>query len=705
MLAGLEIGLLVAGLIALVTGKFKLGKDRAAGGAAARFAGLVLILPLPTAFAAGLVVGFYRAATGRRFEAAEWKGVLTVVELGLVAACSLLGFGVALAAGPARPPDADRGRPGTRGGAGPGAAWWLAGGLVTGFLLLVAASAALLWWAPPDAPGPKVAVADAAAAEKAAENGWDGALPFAEGVPPRRAVDDPPLDTPAEPPFAVDPRLADAAGTVYLRDMKAFDVVEGNDGWASQQVAFEGRLSPHALVLKPAFGRGAARHRYALGGRAKRFESGVGFTDDPNGYRRTFGPATFLVLGDGKELWRSKPLAQNGVADECAVDVGGVAVLELRTLREFDLGFSAPVWIEPRLSVGREAPPGARAAAAAPPAPRAVRTPLKGEQRRVDDLDVMTLRAGAAGVLPCLCWSADGRSFFYLDGPAGALGRVSLDAPEEVRRLEVGARCSWLSESAEGLLVTVAEREQVWVVDPVGLGVKARLDVPGVERAVSAPGLRVAFARGTPFGFPGGAHLYAVDLKAGTVARAAIDGLQGDFLPAWEGARVTADGKYLFTRHTELSRFRVEGARLVHEETGRNIVGQGRVVDLALSPDGRFVCLPGGGGNGAAGPIPGWPELRPYSVLVYPVKNLQRPAFAMNVGAYPLVVGFDPAARLVYAQNSDHQLMLFSEAGRFWRKYRISDPTDEVRQFLAHPGGRKLLLLAKDLYLVERGGI
>jgi hypothetical protein len=741
----LEIGLLVAGLIALVTGKFRLGKDRVVVGAVARVAGLVLMLPLPLGFAIGFMIGLQQTLQGKQVEAAKWQGTLALLEWGLVGGCALLGFGIARAARPDRQqaeagpeagpadesedgitaqpprPRAPAGGPGREARRRPterprraapsglGVVWWVVGGVAAGFLLLAAAGGLLLWWALSVAPVPQPVGPDAGPAGPGAADDRPVDLADLWGPPPGRDAAEAELDTPSRPPFAVDPQLGNAGAACYLRDMRPFDSREGNNGWAGVSVTFEGHPSPHAVVIEPGFGGTVARRRYALGKQARVFRSGVGFTDDPNGYRRTFSPAVFVVLGDGKELWTSKAIGENGLSDECTLDVSNVEVLELRVRRGWGLGFSAPVWIEPRVFKDRaradDDPPAglARGAPEPAPPPKAARLPLKEGSRQVEDAAVTTLRLGAEEVLPCLCWSDDGRSFFYLDGPRGVLGQVALDGLAEVRRLEVGGKCSWLSASAEGLLVTVAERSQVWVVDPQGLRVKARLDVPGAERAVSAPGLSVAFARGTPLGFPGGAHLYALDLRAGTVGRAAIDGLPDKFLPAWQGARLTADGKYLFTRHTELNRFRVDGPRLTYEDTGPNVVGQGRVVDLVLSPDSRFACLPAGGGNDIAGPFPGRPELRRYSLYVYPVRDLHRPAFPLEVGAYPTVMGFDPAARLVYAKNSDYQLMVFDETGQLKKQYQISNPTDEVRQFLAHPKGRKLLLLANKLYLVELG--
>jgi hypothetical protein len=714
MIFGMKIGLLIGGLIALITGKFRLSKARIVEGAAARAAGLVLMLPLPLGYAIGFAIGLLAVLQGKRLDVAEWRGPLIALDLGVLAACCLLGFGIALLASPASKPGAAA--PATRRPA-PGSLWRLAGALGGGFLVLIAAGAVAAWWVVsslPDQPRAGVGVEPGQAAaqvDAAVEPGPNASGIAALGIGAQELEANPAeLNTPARPPFAVDPQLAAAGAVAYLRDLQPFDSLEGNDGWgAAGQVLFEGQLSPHGLVFTPAFGGGAARRRYALGKQASVFKSAVAVTDNPHGYRLGVTPAVFVVLGDGQELWRSKPIAQNGMSDACVLDMSKVEVLEVRVLQGFGVDSSAPAWIEPRLFKDRAAANddplmGTIRGAPEPPAPRAARLPLKENDRRLDGLTITSLRLGGEGVLPCLCWSADGQSFFYLDGPHGVLGQVALDRLEEVRRLEVGGRCSWLSTSAEGLLVTVPERSQVWVVDPNGLRVKSRLAVPAVERAVSAPGLAAGFARGLPAAFPGGAHLYALDLKTGGVTRAVIDGLADKFLPAWEGIRLTPDGKYLFTRHTELNRFRVDGLRLTYEDTGPNVAGQGRILDLALSPDSRFVCLPAGAGNDIAGPFPGRPNLRPYSLYVYRVSDLHHSAFPLEIGAYPLVVGFDPAAHLVYAQNSNYQLIVFSEDGVLKNQYRISDSTGEVRQFLAHAAGRKLLVLAAKLYFIEMSG-
>lgn len=96
MIFGLEIGLLIAGIIALVTGKIKLSRARVATGAAARLAGLVMILPLPLALIAGFVIGMLNASQGKTVRIAELLPKTAIVELCIVAVCALLAVGIAL---------------------------------------------------------------------------------------------------------------------------------------------------------------------------------------------------------------------------------------------------------------------------------------------------------------------------------------------------------------------------------------------------------------------------------------------------------------------------------------------------------------------------------------------------------------------------------------------------------------------------------
>jgi hypothetical protein len=102
MLFGLQIGLLIAGLVALYSGRFRLSATRVAQGPAARFAGLLLTLPIPLGFTVIAYTGVPEAPHLRGFDDREWWD-LFVIEGSITLACAALGLTIALSAS-SRPP-------------------------------------------------------------------------------------------------------------------------------------------------------------------------------------------------------------------------------------------------------------------------------------------------------------------------------------------------------------------------------------------------------------------------------------------------------------------------------------------------------------------------------------------------------------------------------------------------------------------------
>ncbi len=96
MILGLEIGMLIAGLYAMVKGKINWTKSRVTEGAPARVAGVILVLPLPLALAVGLVVGVGQVARGRG-DVKDLQLTLTLTEVGIVLACLALAVVFSLA--------------------------------------------------------------------------------------------------------------------------------------------------------------------------------------------------------------------------------------------------------------------------------------------------------------------------------------------------------------------------------------------------------------------------------------------------------------------------------------------------------------------------------------------------------------------------------------------------------------------------------
>ena len=190
----------------------------------------------------------------------------------------------------------------------------------------------------------------------------------------------------------------------------------------------------------------------------------------------------------------------------------------------------------------------------------------------------------------------------------------------ETRRLEIGRKCTWLSTSAEGLLATIADAQELWIIDENELRVKDRLHVPSASRIVSAAPLSVAFSVVPANDFMGCPRLLVLDLKTGEQ----VDGPSPTYQeqgerPSLDGALVTADGKYLFTHDKQLIRFKIDGTKVALDQ-GSFGLGSGHVESLALSPDSKYVCLPIGGGN--PGILPDHPPLVG-ATFVYPVTDLR----------------------------------------------------------------------------------
>src|ERR1700744_6096997 len=93
MILGIEVGLILYGLYALVTGKFSLGKDRVLRGTPARLLILIGFLPIPFAFAICVGGSSANGAAGRQ-AVARLQWIFGGIELVVVVGCCVLLFAV-----------------------------------------------------------------------------------------------------------------------------------------------------------------------------------------------------------------------------------------------------------------------------------------------------------------------------------------------------------------------------------------------------------------------------------------------------------------------------------------------------------------------------------------------------------------------------------------------------------------------------------
>jgi serine/threonine protein kinase len=160
----------------------------------------------------------------------------------------------------------------------------------------------------------------------------------------------------------------DGEGKVqYLSDMQEFGVKvcagrfdkDGELGYLagnppSRRILVNGKEFPHGLSMVPESNTYAGV-KYTLAKKAQLFRASVALNDSagasgrPPGDGRIPTAVTFQVLGDGKDLWSSKPVDVARRVQECKVDVTGVDVLELRVDCPGSGVNAQAVWLEPRI--------------------------------------------------------------------------------------------------------------------------------------------------------------------------------------------------------------------------------------------------------------------------------------------------------------------------------------------------------------------
>lgn len=164
------------------------------------------------------------------------------------------------------------------------------------------------------------------------------------------------------PPDRPDLLLADG-GSAYLCELTELYLKEGAPGWKfarkgkmgkvpandAELVRVNSMTPAHALTMHPP-ARDYTRVCYALGRRAQTLKGRVALSDDAAIGARP--PTHFLVLGDGKVLWRSQAIDRHERTEEFSIDVRAVEMLELRVFIEAGepAGCHA-VWIDPVVTI------------------------------------------------------------------------------------------------------------------------------------------------------------------------------------------------------------------------------------------------------------------------------------------------------------------------------------------------------------------
>src|SRR6185436_5466954 len=118
-----------------------------------------------------------------------------------------------------------------------------------------------------------------------------------------------------------------SAETVWLSSL---DLKQMTTGWNAAQ-ADRGVSGQPLSIAGKKFERGVGTHaaskiRIDVGGNAKRFVAQVGVDDDAGGH----GCVEFIVVGDGRVLWKSPVLTGGKPAVQVDLNIAGVQTLTLR---------------------------------------------------------------------------------------------------------------------------------------------------------------------------------------------------------------------------------------------------------------------------------------------------------------------------------------------------------------------------------------
>ncbi|MBW3540072.1 MAG: NPCBM/NEW2 domain-containing protein, partial [Planctomycetes bacterium] len=143
---------------------------------------------------------------------------------------------------------------------------------------------------------------------------------------------------------------AEGAGAeaVFLADLEPVSTEHQHPfGKNVLAISVHGEKSPHGIWAHPPKGGGTSATVYEIDGKYRRLFGAVAINDVVT--TRTGRPLSFRILGEGKELWASRPLQEARSRQEFDVDVTGVDQLRLECSSSSWYNAHG-VWFEPRLS-------------------------------------------------------------------------------------------------------------------------------------------------------------------------------------------------------------------------------------------------------------------------------------------------------------------------------------------------------------------
>ncbi len=295
-------------------------------------------------------------------------------------------------------------------------------------------------------------------------------------------------------------------------------------------------------------------------------------------------------------------------------------------------------------------------------------------------LRITPLDVDATNLLPCMTWADDaGNAFFAADNSRAMLYRFSGADYQTKQPVSLDVKPSWLAMSAEGLVVTAADRSELRLLDPRTFAVKQKVSIPQLQRVVSAPGLAVAVAETGTFD----SELVVVDLRTGAQNKVPGPKRIGK-LGYGGGPALAPDGRSLYTNALagSIVRWALTGKTLALEEIGPRMCS-GPAYAITVSTDSRYVAQPFAQGNCEAG--------QPYGTLILDA-TLRRHC-VVNTNRFSEPLGFDVANNLIYTGADTKGLVTFDLESGVKKKEYGQFGKGNHKQYLVHPAGKRVVVL------------
>jgi len=112
-----------------------------------------------------------------------------------------------------------------------------------------------------------------------------------------------------------------------------------------RQIRVGGKPFQHGLGTHP-LNYSGANVTYDIGGKFSEFTGGVAIDD---GRQRSDTPLTFEIIGDGRQIWISRPVQRGGMPQTFKVSVKRIKRLTLIVRCPGHNGFAWAVWLDPKL--------------------------------------------------------------------------------------------------------------------------------------------------------------------------------------------------------------------------------------------------------------------------------------------------------------------------------------------------------------------